>query len=69
MMKFPFYRLNQTIRRHISSQSAAKPYDIIVIGGGIVGCASAREISSRNPNLKIAIVEKENKLGQTIEES
>lgn len=37
-------------------------YDLVVVGGGIVGCATAREMKSRHPNLKIAIVEKENKL-------
>jgi L-2-hydroxyglutarate oxidase len=33
--------------------------DLAVIGGGIVGCATALAISSRNPNLKIALLEKE----------
>ncbi|XP_033226119.1 L-2-hydroxyglutarate dehydrogenase, mitochondrial [Belonocnema kinseyi] len=34
-------------------------YDLVVVGGGIVGCATAREMLVRHPNLKIAIVEKE----------
>lgn len=34
-------------------------YDVAVIGGGIVGAASAREIIIRHPTLKVAIVEKE----------
>ena len=33
--------------------------DLAVIGGGIVGCATALAISSRNPNLKITLLEKE----------
>ena len=37
-------------------------YDIIVVGGGIVGTASAREMQERHPHLKIALVEKEHKL-------
>ncbi|XP_035780786.1 L-2-hydroxyglutarate dehydrogenase, mitochondrial-like [Anopheles albimanus] len=37
-------------------------YDIVVVGGGIVGTASAREILLRHPTLRIAIVEKEHKL-------
>ena len=37
-------------------------YDLVVVGGGIVGVASAREILLRNPNLKIALLEKERKL-------
>lgn len=37
-------------------------YDLVVVGGGIVGVASAREISIRHPHLKICILEKEEKL-------
>lgn len=37
-------------------------YDIICVGGGIVGTASAREILLRHPKLKVAILEKEHKL-------
>lgn len=33
-----------------------------MVGGGIVGMASAREILLRHPALKVAVVEKENKL-------
>lgn len=47
------------IRRSFSN---ARNYDLVVVGGGIVGCSSAREILLRHPKLKIAIVEKENKL-------
>ncbi|KAM7351937.1 L-2-hydroxyglutarate dehydrogenase [Cochliomyia hominivorax] len=36
-----------------------KDYDLVVVGGGIVGVASAREILLRHPSLKIAILEKE----------
>lgn len=52
--------------RYVSSTSSAdldsKTYDLVVVGGGIVGCATAREMLERHPQLKIAIVEKENKL-------
>lgn len=34
-------------------------YDITIVGGGIVGVATAREILCRKPTLKLAIVEKE----------
>jgi L-2-hydroxyglutarate oxidase len=36
--------------------------DLAVIGGGIVGCATALAISTRNPGLKIALLEKEPQL-------
>ena len=34
-------------------------YDVIVIGGGIVGLATALRIKEQNPNLKLLIIEKE----------
>ncbi|CAH2247029.1 L-2-hydroxyglutarate dehydrogenase, mitochondrial [Pararge aegeria] len=46
---------------HRYSQETKPYYDIAVIGGGIVGSASARELLLRHPCLKIALVEKENR--------
>ena len=43
---------------------ADNAYDAIVVGGGIVGLATARELLQRVPSLKIAVVEKELNLGQ-----
>ncbi|XP_065357291.1 L-2-hydroxyglutarate dehydrogenase, mitochondrial [Calliphora vicina] len=40
----------------------SRDYDLVVVGGGIVGVASAREILLRHPSMKIAILEKEAKL-------
>ncbi|XP_054741735.1 L-2-hydroxyglutarate dehydrogenase, mitochondrial [Anastrepha obliqua] len=37
-------------------------YDLVVVGGGIVGVASAREILLRHPHLRVALLEKEKKL-------
>lgn len=37
-------------------------YDLVVVGGGIVGAATARELILRHPKWKVAIVEKENQL-------
>ncbi len=34
-------------------------YNVVVIGGGIVGMASALKIKERNPSYKVAVVEKE----------
>lgn len=39
------------------------PYDLVVVGGGIVGMATAREVALRHPTMRIAVVEKERKLG------
>ena len=38
-------------------------YDLVVVGGGIVGLATARETAIRHPNMRIALVEKEEQLG------
>ncbi|KAH3844788.1 L-2-hydroxyglutarate dehydrogenase, mitochondrial-like isoform X1 [Dreissena polymorpha] len=40
----------------------SKEYDIVIVGGGIVGMATARELILRHPGLKFAVVEKEHKL-------
>ena len=37
-------------------------YDLVIIGGGIVGLATAFKLKCKNSKLKIAILEKENKL-------
>jgi (S)-2-hydroxyglutarate dehydrogenase len=39
-----------------------KIYDITIVGGGIVGVATAYKIQLKHPQLKILIIEKENKL-------
>lgn len=38
-------------------------YDLVIVGGGIVGLATARETATRHPNMRIALVEKEKQLG------
>jgi len=38
-------------------------YDVVIVGGGIVGLASARKLIIDHPNLKFCLLEKENQLG------
>lgn len=43
--------------------SAASPtYDVAIVGGGIVGLASAQELVGRHPGLTVVLVEKESEL-------
>lgn len=42
--------------------STGNAHDLIVIGGGIVGLASAFKIAARHPNLRVLALEKESKL-------
>jgi (S)-2-hydroxyglutarate dehydrogenase len=39
-------------------------YDIVIIGGGIVGLATAYRLKIQSPDLKVLLLEKENKLAQ-----
>jgi L-2-hydroxyglutarate oxidase len=39
-------------------------YDIVIIGGGIVGLATGMKIKQQNPDLKVVLLEKEGELAQ-----
>lgn len=39
-------------------------YDLAIVGGGIVGLATARELISRYPEMKLILLEKEFSLGK-----
>ncbi len=36
-----------------------QPWDIAIIGGGIIGLASAMELLTRQPSLRLIVLEKE----------
>jgi L-2-hydroxyglutarate oxidase len=44
------------------STSESLNYDLIVIGGGIAGLATALKVNEKNPALKILVIEKEEKI-------
>ncbi|XP_030384246.1 L-2-hydroxyglutarate dehydrogenase, mitochondrial [Scaptodrosophila lebanonensis] len=54
--------ITSTTQRRLQHQTNKRDYDLVVVGGGIVGTASAREILLRHPTLKVAVLEKEPKL-------
>ncbi|XP_064484723.1 L-2-hydroxyglutarate dehydrogenase, mitochondrial-like [Ornithodoros turicata] len=63
--KSSIYLLSNEVSRRtyaLNSDYTEKEYDIVIVGGGIVGTATARELIKRHPKLKFAIVEKEHVL-------
>jgi (S)-2-hydroxyglutarate dehydrogenase len=43
---------------------AERPWDIAIVGGGIVGLATGLELLQRHPDLRLVILEKEDAIGQ-----
>ena len=50
----------------LSGSTNTNDADLAIIGGGIVGAASALEIKKRFPTLQVVILEKEDKLGNVV---
>jgi len=50
---------------YISSEEI-KDYDVAIVGAGIVGLATARELTLRHPNLKYAVLDKEQTIGSDL---
>lgn len=40
-----------------------RPYDVVVVGAGILGLATARELQGRRPGLRVAVLDKEQRIG------
>ena len=41
-----------------------KNYDLVVIGGGIIGLATAMRVTEEFPDIKVAVLEKESEVAQ-----
>jgi len=46
-------------RRALAPLALETDFDVVVVGGGIIGLATAREVLARYPKLRVAVVEKE----------
>jgi L-2-hydroxyglutarate oxidase LhgO len=41
-------------------------HDLCIVGGGIVGCATAMQLQQKYPKMKMVLVEKEAELGSCV---
>ena len=46
-------------RRVLSPLALETDFDVVIVGGGIIGLATAREVLARYPRFRVAVVEKE----------
>lgn len=46
-----------------SARPGSRPYDVAVVGAGIVGLAVARELQRRSPGRRIVVVDREDRVG------
>ena len=48
----------------MSNKNGGRWFDVAVIGGGIVGTATAMALLEKEPDLSLVVLEKETRLGQ-----
>ena len=58
----PFRSASRVAAGNAAGGNRLRDYDVCVVGGGIVGLATAREIVRRHPELSFCLVEKEKEL-------
>ncbi|KAI8088714.1 FAD dependent oxidoreductase [Halteromyces radiatus] len=49
---------------NLATNSGREIFDVCVVGGGIIGLATARELLNRYPGMKVCVLEKEPEVGQ-----
>jgi len=49
--------------RYTNAMNTSDQYDVVVIGGGVVGLSVAREVMRQFPRLRVAVLEKEGRVG------
>ncbi|KAI9306267.1 FAD dependent oxidoreductase-domain-containing protein [Cunninghamella echinulata] len=53
------FAAEQRFRTALAQNNGRTDFDVVIVGGGIIGLATAREILKRFPNMTVAVLEKE----------
>lgn len=57
-----FYTAKDANRKVLPPLAMERDFDVVVVGGGIIGLATARELLKRYPKARVAVVEKEREI-------
>lgn len=62
MLAYDLLSVHKVIVGSLYYNAVVRPFDYLIIGGGVTGCALSRALAAKHPKAKIALLEKEDRL-------